>query len=499
MRTNFLTSTGSRLINHSVVLFGVFFTLLVCLRHDVLFYPPYWDSIVGPFAEAIWLANNGFDFVRLAYEVPGYGWGGPRTYFFSWYPSFQAILLRVFPDTSWFLLTNHLLSFGYAATALVAFYRLLRHRFEIGASLLGCGLLMAHPLFITQADAINMEMPVLAGTLVAMALTVQQRSMPGAVVALLVMAVKPTAVIGVAALLLFSIATGESRWKIRWGVRSLLCFGMGTALLQWWLRQAFHLERNDMIVALLQGSLKSILLTLPDFLGLYLVAGFYCGMMALAYIGTIRLLRYDFNQRERVDLLFSTFFICFTVFYINIVNILPRYLLYCLPALLYCLMMMFHYILKKPNRVIVAIVLTALIFLGNMHGRFYTPAPGNNGFILERSLEYLDDMRLNMKLAGRLEAQYRDVTIVTSQPFIQMLVLPELGYVTAPLDAVTIDGPLLYGPASSSFRSSGGADKVWVHAPNAFSSRYGYYAEEDQLIETVSYGKRQAFIFHNIE
>ncbi len=54
----------------SSIMLGICFFLLLCIfRYQVLFFPPYWDSITGLFAEAIWLNDHQFDYYKLMYET----------------------------------------------------------------------------------------------------------------------------------------------------------------------------------------------------------------------------------------------------------------------------------------------------------------------------------------------------------------------------------------------------------------------------------------------
>ncbi len=195
-------------------------------------------------------------------------------------------------------------------------------------------------------------------------------------------------------------------------------------------------------------------------------------------------------------MLMILFFSWFTLFYMNIIIILPRYFLLCLPVLLFGLISLMVRYFKRTWLIRSGILILTGLFLYNLSGRLYPAYPKNDGFILERSLEYMDDMRLNIQLAKRLEEKYADTTIITSWPYIQMLVLPQLGYVTKPLNAVTISGPLSYGPFT---KAAATKDTVWVYGPNCFSGMYGYYPHEDELVETISKGERQVVIFRNIE
>ena len=499
-----MNSPRPAIFHRTSILFGIFFLLICLIRHESLSFPPYWDSIVGLFAEAIWLAENDFDYLRLAYEIPGYGAGGPRISFFSLYPAFQAILLKLIPDSYLFLMLNHLLTFCFAAIVLVAFYRLLCIRGNAWFALAGTTLLMMHPMFLSQTDAINMEMPALAATLLGIVMTVQNRPISGALAVILALSIKPTAVIGVIVVFVYHALTANQ------GQNKKAMILLGIAILsvpvQWWLRGTFNQETNDMLVVFFRGSLKQVLFDMPDFFALFVIGGVSCCAIAVTILRNCSLLRigllirsfgeYNRTPTGRMNLIMILFFVFFTGFYIHIVNILPRYLLYCLPVLLYFLTTGLLTVLKRPQMVIAAVTVLIFLQLANREGRLYMPDSGNNGFILERSLEYLDDMHLNRQLVRHLEDNYRNHTIVTSWPVAQMLTIPGLGYVDRPFQVMTSDRPVLYGPTeevTEDILNEPGV--IWVYTPNAFSRKNRFYPEDDHLITTLSYGDRIAHIY----
>jgi len=434
------------------------------------------------------------------YETPDYDQGGARVKVFNVHPSFQAVLLNLMPNTPWFLFVNHLLSFGYAAVALVAFYHLLRYQFQKDISLLGCFLLIGFPLFITQADAIYLEMPLLACCLSALALTIYNRPLAGAILAMFAMYTKPTGTICIATLFLFNLIdiTSSSRQRRR---ACILLSGCALLfIIQMLLYQTFYQGQEiDGLVKFMRGALKGFFRSMPDFLMLYLVFGLFTCLTLKRHIqkSSFHIKPFFTNLfKDRLNMLMILFLSWFTLFYMNIIIILPRYFLLCLPVLLFGLISLTVRYLKRTWLIRSGLLILTGLFLYNLSGRLYSAYPKNDGFILERSLEYMDDMRLNIQLAKHLEEKYADTTIITSWPYIQMLVLPQLGYVTKPLNAVTINGPLSYGPFTKAAVTQ---DTVWVYGPNCFSGMYGYYPHEDELIETITKGERQVVIFRNIE
>ena len=190
------------------------------------------------------------------------------------------------------------------------------------------------------------------------------------------------------------------------------------------------------------------------------------------------------------------FFVSFVGLYVHIVNILPRYLLYCLPPVIYFAVAGLRTLPKRNGLSWAFVVLATASFASNARGQFYQPAIGNNGFQLERTLSYMDDMRLNRRLIEHLEERYRDHTIAMSWPLVQMLTMPRLDYVNQPFHVLSTDCPCTYADVDEvGDRIPEPTETVWVYLPNSFNRRNRYYPEEDQLVSIISEGERQAYLY----
>ena len=92
----------------------IIFIFLVITKYEVLTFPPYGDAIGGPFAEAIWLFQNSFNYQGLLNQ-PGYAAGGPKVYIFSIFPTYLALLMKCSPSVKVFIVFNHLVFFCYGS------------------------------------------------------------------------------------------------------------------------------------------------------------------------------------------------------------------------------------------------------------------------------------------------------------------------------------------------------------------------------------------------
>jgi hypothetical protein len=165
------------------------FLYLLLTKFDVLGFPPYGDAIGGPFAEAIWLKKNHFNYAGL-FAQPGYAAGGPKVYVFTIYPTCLALLMTVFWNVKVFLAVNHLLVFAMAA-AIAAWLRDIAVRvFSRDAAILLSLILLYMPLFQSQTEAINMEMPCVFFIMCSAHALVDRKIGRAALMAILAMAVK---------------------------------------------------------------------------------------------------------------------------------------------------------------------------------------------------------------------------------------------------------------------------------------------------------------------
>lgn len=93
---------------------------------------------------------------------------------------------------------------------------------------------------------------------------------------------------------------------------------------------------------------------------------------------------------------------------------------------------------KKRLSMIMALIMLTIGML-NVNGLLYYPLKSyfsRSGDRLERSREYLQDLWANQATCKSLETKYFNRPIVAKWPFVQMLTMPEMGYVSKPLPNV---------------------------------------------------------------
>ncbi len=187
--------------------------------------------------------------------------------------------------------------------------------------------------------------------------------------------------------------------------------------------------------------------------------------------------------------------------FLNFYAVSPRYMLgvtpFIIPGILYASFLLFPYL--KRISTVVLIILLGLASL-NSYGLSHKGQGTTYHVLSERSLQYRNDLKLNMKMAKLLEDKYSQYTI--GAPFItsQILRIPELGYVDKPLDVMSYGMPVLYG----GIKRFEGLNKVsimntlWIGVPEQFKVKGDFtypVHKKDKEIERLVLGDNYAVLF----
>lgn len=149
------------MLNAWVLPFGVALFAITVFRAEIIASPPYWDSAMGLFVEANFLADHGFDYRRLAMEEKSFVDGGPAVYIISVVPTVLAALMTTAPSAAWVLVIGHLLTFACAAAIFVMLYGLLEARVGSTGAIVASTAMLTTPLYVVQTDMIGMELPMI--------------------------------------------------------------------------------------------------------------------------------------------------------------------------------------------------------------------------------------------------------------------------------------------------------------------------------------------------
>lgn len=131
--------------------------------------------------------------------------------------------------------------------------------------------------------------------------------------------------------------------------------------------------------------------------------------------------------------------------FLNFYAVSPRYRVTLYPFLVVCtayaVVLVFKW--KIGQRMIAVIVMIAACLLS--YGRFYGQSVDNDHVLLERSLEYRNDLMLNRRLIAVAQERYSDQLIVAPFTIAQALAIPQLGYVHKKLKVMIYGFGIKYG------------------------------------------------------
>ncbi|MFA5088706.1 MAG: hypothetical protein WC552_06700 [Candidatus Omnitrophota bacterium] len=476
------------------------FIFFLLSKPEVLFFPPYGDAIGGPFAEGVWLFRNGFNYLGLFHE-PRYIDGGPSVYVFSIYPTYLAILMAVFRSSRCFLVVNHLLVFAFAAVIAALFRSILLRIFTPKTSLLLVIFFLSLPLFHSQVEAINMEMFLLFLVMSSVYSLINGKIQTASFWAVAAAFTKGYGVIicgtvFLSSILLFAVSPGRrDRWKfLFWG-----SWAAASAALAVFLAYIVAYQFTPQsVTSILSGwpSLKNTII-----FPLYLLS---CVFYLSSFIkGLWRVKReggsvQSFWERNIIPLVMFSLAGLWFLFFLNHFAVSPRYSLVLLPFLLFAVLFvvaLFHPFQKFINPALIGLIVFSLIC---SYGNIYPPFGGYNYVLQERSLEYRNDLLLNIKVAQEIEEKYASFTI--GAPFIlaQILALPELGYVHQKLDVMIYGMRCTYGGIKNFQRLSDVQINrtIWVGVRSGLPDDIPYpVGERDVVLKEVFSGKEKAVFF----
>jgi len=317
------------------IIFGTaVFIFLLLTKFEILFFPPYGDAASGPFVEAIWLYRHSFDYLGLAGQ-PGFIFGGPKVYLISIYPTYLALSMKLIPNVKYFLLFNHVLTLIMGAVIVTIVRSLLLKIVSKRLAILGTFILLSLPLFHSQVEAINMEIPVLCFSLLSIYYLGNRKFTSAIMMAFFASLIKVYAVIFLVAISCISILLfffGEEE-RLNAKMFGLSCIPAILAGLMMFLDFiSFNVDGDLPRVGLFEGWSKIKNLPFTRY--------FMYGLIIYPIILIVELIK---NKRETVQLLFKKHYITLICFisalgwfglFMNSGSYVPRYSLLLMPFLL---------------------------------------------------------------------------------------------------------------------------------------------------------------------
>lgn len=426
-------------ILNSPVRIGILgFLVMTLLNFSCLGNPPYWDDILGLHNQAIWLAKHNFNIIGLWRPENS----DANVYKFGILPYFYGILYTFFAPKIVHII-GHLFNIGCLASAFALSYSILR---KLGVAsrwaLLWCLAAMCEPVMAGRVTALGQECPVLGATMLSIYFLAEKKYRPGFLFIFIAVLCKTTAVNLAAAFILWlaaDICLAGGKWRER--LKEYYPFIVGAVLLiclSMFERFGTHDDLGgDKILPGASFATMSFhvkyLLPVQFWALLLMAAAAVCRISVIIKNKTF----FKLPEKDKISLLILIMTGGFWASY-SIYNCpLPRYTAFIVFPM-YMFIALNTFSAKQQLSGILALILITAGIL-NMNGRFYPQMPSRfrrSGEYLERSREYLNDLRENQAASKLLETKYFNRPVVVKWPFLQMLTIPEMGYVSRPLPNV---------------------------------------------------------------
>ncbi len=502
----FLRNASSR--KFALAVFGY----LLFTKFDVLLFPPYGDAIGGPFAEALFLKDVGFNYPWLAQQV-GYEVGGPRVYLFSTYPTYLAVLMKLLPWPQVFLVVNHLLVFGMAATVATLLRSILRKVDNPVSAILGTLVLLAIPSFQVQTEAINMEMPSTFFIMLSAYFLIQKKFPLAGAMTILAVGIKGTEILACWAFFLISAGLffgllnfskedpAEKKWTFNtkvllWGV-AMLAVSCLKVLSKFLINDA-HIVEGMLRLGIGWYSLSRM-------------PSFYIYLVCVAIFAAFFLKWKKGEGKEGANILphppreFYTVWVMivyaamwFSLFF-NFYAVSPRYRVSLYPFLVFVVIYAVSFLIRRKYWREWGIVLVLVITLFGSYGAFYKPMEENDHVQLERSLEYRNDLEVNRQIVKSIESRFADFQIVAPFIIAQSLAIPELGYIEKKMKVMIYGFSCIYRniqpfPGMKRVRL-GRTVYVGVKVQSPIQELPYPLNPYDRVVEEIQYGNKKAWLF----
>ncbi|MDP7038004.1 MAG: hypothetical protein QGI45_02520 [Myxococcota bacterium] len=432
----------------------VFFLLLFLLNGGGLRQPPYWDSAASIFSAAGFLADNHFNYAELL-AAAGYSDGGPNEHSLTMLVPLMASLFLIFsPENTYLLL--HLLHFLFAACVVAQIFSISRQHLSLAPAGLFSLVFLLYPLFLTQSRLMYLELPLLLCTLCAMRWCATRADGLAWAMILPALLCKESALILVPAFLGY----GLTRPAERRPSPTLMLLATSLLLLAFWGMNSLEgpstfranaLAEDGMVyssfgVALitlfawLLNNLVFLFLDVPDLAILFVVGLALSFWRVIKSTFSLRLKDKDRQSAEDELLDVSAFvvFAFFLTFFFMLPlsqhepNLLSRYYLQILPALLFLFLPLLKNSLGERGQMGVALLLLFLCGF-NQNGALYAPTHDEYGLgrpaLMERSGEYKEHQMVLVEGIKRLELLDEGNRIIFQPVFTQHLTQVKLGYV----------------------------------------------------------------------
>ena len=447
---NEITPLYEQIFKYPVLLGLLSFLFMVILNISCLDNPPYWDDILGLHNQGIWLAKHNFNVIELWQPVNS----DSNVYRFGILPFLYGIWYSLLPARTVHLL-GHLFNMGCLSLAFGLSYSILR-KFKVTSylALLWCVAAILEPIMAGRTAALGQECPLVCAGVLSLYFLQEKRFWYGLLFMFLAMLCKMTAGILVTAFTMWLIADiclagkdwfeqfEKHKYHLITGILLIVFFLFASFS---WHDELFTV--NEVSIARSFDNLQYAWLVLvPVQFAALIIMGFVTLWHLIVLINNKSIS--DLSDKDNFSLLILIFTGGFWLAYGSYGCSLPRYSAFAVfPVYIFIALNTFSEKKIWLTTAIAAVLLAIGVI--SITGSYYLSLQPNrlrSGEYLERSREFLADLQYNRKACKLLEEKYFNRPVVAKWPFLQMLTIPEMGYVTKALPNVYAAGrPISYG------------------------------------------------------
>jgi len=473
------------------------FLYLLLSRFQVLFYPPYGDSLFAVLSEPLWLVRHHLDWIGLLQQKT-FALGGPLQYPESIYPQFIALLMYFSPSPQAFLLLNHLIVFAAGAVLVATLREILMEFCDAKRATLGAILFLALPIIQCQVELLNMEIVCACFAAACLLMVLRKNFFWASAMAAFSVIVKVPGAIAMPVLLgacLLSLFNEPDKKKFA----ANLSWVLGACAVAFYLL----ILRRDTLAQ------PAYPLNAWNVLRHSLITWLFFFLSAL-YLGRCA---FRWNSRKKHERSFSAFLqeyykslaifgiaACWFLSIFHAPDMIPRYTVLAVPFVLLFLVYLFSSFIKKENVFMGSMVAMIFFALLGSHGLYFRNQKITGDYSTnERSLEYRNVLKVYRRAAEELERDFSGFTLGANILMAQILTSPEAGYVSKPLKDVFVYG---YGATHEGIRPYPGIQSInpktiWI----AETSADPYYLSNfpigpaDRIIHEIWAGNKRITLF----
>lgn len=433
-------------LTHGVGLVLVFFVLLLVWRGEVIMLPPYYETGMGLFREAEFLSATNFDYMALRYDEPVGNDGGAYCYMTSVLPTLVAVLMQTTPSPGIVFLICHLLWFLAGAIIAAGVSGLTRSQLGVPASIGLALAVITTPLLVVQVELMSMDVPMTALGILAVWALVRGRYGWSAVAGFAAFAAKPTGLIVTLASLIYltlGLLVRRSDSAERRIILRGLCYHAVALTAEVGIYAWGGIHNRLQRIGFIESFIYHFWIICPDVSVLILMVAVGGVVFAIREVvrcrqkgqGVIVSLAESAWTTEAV-LLMAVMIVCALlaamILYAGVFVI--RYLTLVIPFLFMAAsLLIFRW--RIAIWIVVIPYAWAAFNVMNAYGWAFPEHPSDlrHCSILERSREYLPDLRASIEAMKAIELQAGSDPVVAGYPFNYYLSFPSLGYVEKPL------------------------------------------------------------------